>query len=80
MLAKHNQYAIARTYGIPYVIVPSLEVLSVSDDALVIVEGFEGRAVIDPPSELVKEYSKKTNVLSELGDVLKNTRIELLRR
>lgn|GEM_PF-5605998 len=71
---------LARTYGIPYVIVPSLEVLSVSDDALVIVDGFEGRAVINPPSELVEEYSKKTNVLSELGDVLKNTHVELLRR
>jgi phosphotransferase system enzyme I (PtsI) len=67
---------LARTYGIPYVILPSLDMTSIGDDAIAIVDGFDGKVVIDPSNELMEEYVKKVRILNELRDVLKRYAFE----
>jgi phosphotransferase system enzyme I (PtsI) len=62
---------LARTYGIPYVIVPSPEVMNISDGSLIVVDGFEGKVIVDPSRELVEEYMIKVGFLRELGSVLR---------
>jgi phosphotransferase system enzyme I (PtsI) len=62
---------LARTYGIPYVILPSLDMASIGDDAIAIVDGFDGKVVVNPSNELMEEYTKKVGLLNELRDVLK---------
>jgi phosphotransferase system enzyme I (PtsI) len=62
---------LARTYGIPYVILPSLDMASIGDDVIAIVDGFDGKVVVNPSNELMEEYMKKVGILNELRDVLK---------
>jgi phosphotransferase system enzyme I (PtsI) len=62
---------LARTYGIPYVILPSLDMTSIGDDVIAIVDGFDGKVVVNPSNELMEEYTKKVGLLNELRDVLK---------
>jgi phosphotransferase system enzyme I (PtsI) len=62
---------LARTYGIPYVILPSLDMTSIGDDVIAIVDGFDGKVVVNPSNELMEEYTKKVSILNELRDVLK---------
>ncbi|MCC6056465.1 MAG: phosphoenolpyruvate--protein phosphotransferase [Desulfurococcaceae archaeon] len=67
---------LARTYGIPYVILPSLDMTSIGDDVIAIVDGFDGKVVINPSNELMEEYMKKVRILNELRDVLKKYAFE----
>ena len=67
---------LARTYGIPYVILSSLDMTSIGDDVIAIVDGFDGKVVINPSNELMEEYMKKVRILNELRDVLKKYAFE----
>lgn len=69
---------LARAHGIPYVIAPSLDISSI-DDATVIIDGFKGKIIVNPTSELVDEYMKKAIILNELRDILKKYSFEKAR-
>ena len=62
---------LARTYGIPYVIVPNLDPGVVVDNAIVVVDGFEGRVIINPSNETLKYYEEKERLIAELMATVK---------
>jgi phosphotransferase system enzyme I (PtsI) len=62
---KSHVAILVRTYGIPYVILPSLDMASIGDDVIAIVDGFDGKVVVNPSNELAEEYMKKVGILNE---------------
>ncbi|MEM4561775.1 MAG: phosphoenolpyruvate--protein phosphotransferase [Desulfurococcaceae archaeon] len=62
---------LARSHGIPYVVIPSLKIDEIPESARSVLDGFEGTFIVNPDIDVFARYQKKSSTVSRLMDKLR---------
>ncbi|MEM4527663.1 MAG: phosphoenolpyruvate--protein phosphotransferase [Desulfurococcaceae archaeon] len=64
---------LARSHGIPYVVIPSLNIEEFPRSARGVLDGFEGALIVNPDIDVFSRYQRKSDIVNRLMDTLRRS-------
>jgi len=64
---------LARSRGIPYVVIPSLNIEEFPRSARSVLDGFEGAFIVNPDIDVFYRYQRKSDIVNRLTDTLRRS-------